>query len=373
MNNGHREMGTMRLKRRLATAGWVIIIIVGMAGWAAAEHAGVRGKPTVDSGIPSYTVTTQISERLTIAGSDYMQPLMVSLATEFRRLHPTTTIAVQGGGTDAALDTFVQRHAASRRGDGKTSGHFGSNDVMLLAASRPLTQGERETFSSRFGYEPMENPIAVDAVAIYVNRENPLQGLTLDQVDAIFGKDHKRAMKDDIVRWGQLGLGDGWEQQSISLYGRDKRSGTRTFFKHVALLDGDLKATVKEQPGSASEILAIARDPLGIGYGGIGFHGSTVKVVPVAEQAGMPYVEPDAATAVNGSYPLHRHLYLYLNRPPDGEVKPVIMEFLKFVNSREGQALVVKSGVYPLPAWQVAKNQQALTGSTFAAGITEPR
>lgn len=341
------------------------LLVLAFAPGVVAEHSGTNGKPSVEPGLTAYIPAPQISGLITIAGSDTMQPLLARLATEFRRFHPDTKFAVQGGGTEQAIDAVLQGIAASRRGDGNVKGHLGSNRPLLLAFSRPLTQSELGEFRTRFGYEPLELPIAMDAIAIYVHKDNLIQSLTLEQIDAIFGRDRRRGFKDDLSTWGQLGLQNGWERQPIHLYGRAKGSGTRGFFKHVALLDGELKATVKEEPGSASEILAIARDPLGIGYAGIGFNTSFVRTVPLAE-IGKPPVMPSAESVGNGTYPLGRLLFLYVNKAPDAELKAAVTEFLKFINSRQGQEAVVKAGSYPLPITQIAKNLEILTGVSLA-------
>ncbi len=323
-------------------------------------------RPVVDAEIAAYTPGTGVSGAIVVAGSDTMQPLVARLASEFRRWQPEVKIAVQGGGTDAALMQFVGDQATIRRGDASPKGgHQVSGSVAILASSRSLTEEEIKNFHSRYGYDPVEIPIALDAVAIYVNAGNPIEGLTLDQLDAIFGKERRRGAAKDLATWGDVGLA-GWEGQPIHLYGRDKQSGTRTFFKHVALHDGELKSSIHEQPGSASEILAISRDPLGIGYAGIGFLASTVRVVPLAEKPGMSYVSPTAVAAGNGEYPLSRQLYLYAKRETKSEMKAAIVEFLRFVNSREGQQVVAKAGVYPLTASQIGKNLTALTGPDLA-------
>jgi phosphate transport system substrate-binding protein len=352
--------------------GWTLGIALGSAcllgpsGLAAAEQAGVI---RVDTGITHYTAPSKLSGNMVIAGSDTMQPLMLKLASAFRQIHQDAKIGVQGGGTEKALLQLLSSQAQIRRGDGFYNGHQISGHVSMLASSRRLTEEEAQDFRSRYGYEVTEVPIAMDAVAIYVNQENPIQGLTLEQVDAIFGKERKRGLQEDITTWGQLGL-KSWAQQPIHLYGRDKQSGTRTFFKHAALLDGDLKASVKEEPGSAMEILGISRDPLAIGYVGIGFQTSMVRVVPLAEKEGMPFVTPSAESAATGAYALSRPLYLYVKKDSQAELEPVIMEFLKFINSREGQSLVAKAGAYPLTAAQVAKNLQTLTGAGIAAAAS---
>lgn len=332
-----------------------------------AEVSTIHAIPVVDSGIASYVPKTGISGGIAIAGSDTMQPIIAKIASAFRQWQPNIKLAVQGGGSDAAMIAFVQNIAASRRGDGNVRGHLSSNDVTILASSRPLTEAERQTFHSRYGFEPTEVPIALDAVAIYVNYQNPLEGLTLDQLDAIFSKTRKRGAAAAITTWGQLGLQEGWEQQPIRLYGRDKRSGTRTFFLHTALLNGELNPDLREAPGTAMEILDLSRDAAGIGYAGIGFQASTVRILPIAEKAGAPFVLPTAESATNGSYPLARPLYLYAKRSPKGELDADVAEFLKFVNSREGQETIAKAGVFPLSASQVTTNLQALIGAPMSA------
>jgi phosphate transport system substrate-binding protein len=302
-----------------------------------------------------------------VAGSETMQPVIAKIASAFRQWQPDVKIAVQGGGTDAALMGFLQDQATIRRGDANPKGHLVSGSIALLASSRSLTEKERRDFRSRYGYEPTEIPIALDAVAIYVHRQNPVEGVTIEQLDAMFGRDRKRGAAGDVTSWGQVGATGEWAGQPIHLYGRDLRSGTRTFFKQAVLLDGEFKGTVREEIGYASEILAISRDALAIGYAGIGFQSSYVRVLPVAEKTGGPFVAPSAESAASGAYPLGRKLYLYAKRDPKRGLDPAALEFLKFVNSREGQEMVVKAGAYPLPAGLVAGNLHALSPDATSA------
>jgi phosphate transport system substrate-binding protein len=337
----------------------------------AAEQTEPQGRPVVDSAIGSYVAKADVSGAVAIAGSDTMQPIIARIASAFKQWQPDVKIAVQGGGTDAALLQFLQDQSTIRRGDANPKGHLVSGSIALLASSRSFTDKERKDFQSRYGYEPTEIPIALDAVAIYVHRQNPVEGITMEQLDAIFGRDRKRGASDEITTWGQVGLKDEWAGQPIHLYGRDPRSGTRTFFKQAALLDGEFRGTVREEIGYASEILAISRDALAIGYAGIGFQSSYVRVVPVAEKTGALFVAPSAESAASGAYPLSRHLYLYAKRDPKTGLEPAVLEFLKFVNSREGQEMVAKSGAYPLPAQETARNLQALGGATTSAATAE--
>jgi phosphate transport system substrate-binding protein len=281
---------------------------------------------------------------------------MMRLAGEFMRQYPNVRVMVEAGGTEKALVGFLDGHAASRRGDGNIAGHTASNQIQLMASSRKLTAAEVAAFVSRHGYEPTELPIATDAVAIYVHKDSPLKELTLDQVDALFSASQKRGNKASLSTWGQVGLNHGAGDTPIRLIGRDRRSGTREFFREHVLLGGEFKELVQEVPGSASVIYEVARDRYAIGYSGIGYQTPLVRTLALADREGAPFVAPNVETALNGSYPLTRPLYLYVNKMPDEPMTPVMLEFLKFINSREGQEAVVSAGVYPLQARRASRN-----------------
>lgn len=349
--------------RSVVTALATAAVLSLFGGYAGAEHAGLSsvGGPTVDPAIEPYTNHNGLQGKLSIAGSDTMRPLISKLSAQFLSLHPGAQIAVEGTGSSAAIREFLLGLSYQRRGDKVQSrGTGGSNTVELLASSRQLTEDEQKGFESNYGYQALEVPIAMDAVAIYVHKDNPIQHLTLAQIDGIFGKDHKRG-QTTINNWSQVGLLDPpFTQQPIHTYGRDKRSGTREFFKHVALRDGELIDTVMEQPGSASEIIAIAQDPLAVGYAGAGFSISDVRQVPVAMQSDQTAYLPSVDTVTSGTYPLGRSLYLYVKKNPKDKLDPFVAEFLSFVNSRQGQETVARASFYPLTRAQVAKNLQDL-------------
>ena len=359
--------------RSVFTAFATTAMLALFGGYAGAEHAGFSagGGQTVDPAIEPYTNHNGLNGKLSIAGSDTMKPLISKLSAQFLSLHPGAQIAVEGTGSGAAVREFLLGLSYQRRGDKVQSrGTAGSNAVKLLASSRQLTEAEQKGFEFNYGYRALEVPIARDAVAIYVHKDNPVQQLTLAQIDAIFDKDLKRG-QPAISNWGQAGLLESsLAPQPIRLYGRDKRSGTREFFKHVALKDGELRDTVKEQPGSASEIIAIAQDPLAIGYAGIGFDIPEVRQVPIAIQPDQKPLLPSVDTVTSGAYPLGRSLYLYVNHNPKEQLDPFVAEFLAFVNSRQGQETVARASLYPLTGTQVTKNLQDLGLRTGAVAGT---
>lgn len=342
-------------------AGLTMAILSGIGSIAGAEQVErIVRVANVTTEAP-YQPMTAVEGRLSIAGSDTMRPLLVKLAADFSRNHSKAKVAVEGGGSSQGLREFVLGLSGQRRGDkARGTGTEGASTVTVFASSRALNEQEHGHFMSRFGYEPLAIPIAMDAVAIYVHASNPIPHLSLEQLASIYGT----GSASPLATWGQLGLADRWAQAPIEVYGRDNRSGTKTFFSELVLQGKPQKATVLEEPGSASEVLTIARNPFAIGYAGIGFNISDVRVVPLAGANSAQPVAPTAETVTTGSYPLSRPLYLYINSDPQSEMHPVLLEFLRYVNSRQGQAVVLAAKVYPLPQATVENNQALLTRFT---------
>lgn len=317
-----------------------------------AEQGGPFASLTVDAGLALYSPQAQVSGSLKIQGSDTMSPLMTRLAAEFQRRQPQVTINVKGGGSTKAVSEFLEPPTPGRI----VLQEERTNHFLLLATSRELLDSEIKQFVAQHGYEPLAIPVAVDAVALYVHKDNPLSGLTLDQVDAIFSTTRNRGFKTDVKQWGQLGLANGWEKAEIQLHGRDRKSGTRAFFQEHVLAGGEFAPNLQEYPGAASVILALSRDQFGIGYNGLGLQASAVRIVPLAESQGMPFVTPSSMTVADQTYPLHRILYVYLDKSPKSPLPPAAQEFLMFITSREGQEAVVRAGFFPLPMHQVTRS-----------------
>lgn len=335
------------------------LLSTGFVKSVAAEQSGPLATLSSNSDLARYSPSTQVTGSFRIRGSETMYPLLSRLSTEFQRRQPKVALDVRGGGSAQAIAEFLQPPLS------KTGKVILSEDratsFWLMATSRELFDLEIKRFVAEHGYEPTAVPVAVDAVALYVHRDNPIQGLTLDQVDAMFSITRNRGSQRAITEWGQLGLKDGWDTAAIQLYGRDRKSGTRAFFQEHALAGGDFVPTVHENPGTASVILSLSRDQLGIGYSGLGLQTSTVRVVPLAETPGMPFVTPSSHTVADQTYSLRRVLYLYVDQSPNTPLPPAVQEFLTFIMSQEGQEAVVRAGFFPLPANQI-------TRSTVAAG-----
>jgi phosphate transport system substrate-binding protein len=295
----------------------------------------------VDPALPAYQKTSGVSGSLSSVGSDTMNNLMTFWAETFRKLYPNVKIQVEGKGSSTAPPALIAGTA-----------QFGP-------MSRAMKASEIDEFERKHGYKPHQIRTSYDALAVYVNKDNPIEKLTLAQVDAAFGKSRKRGGRN-VTTWGDLGLTGDWASRAVSLYGRNSASGTYGFFKEHALLNGDYRDTVKEQPGSASVVQGVTEDRFGIGYSGIGYRTSGVRPVALAEKEGAAYSEGSYADVVSGKYPLNRFLYLYVNKAPGKPLDPLVREFVKLILSREGQEVVVKDGYLPLSAEIVKQELERL-------------
>jgi len=289
-------------------------------------------KVEVDKNISHYKSVSGVSGNLSSIGSDTMNNLLTLWLEGFKKFYPNVNIQVEGKGSSTAPTALI------------------SGTAQLGPMSRPMKKEEIDKFEKKFGYKPTELRVALDALAVYVSKDNPIKGLTLTQVDAIFSKSRRGGYKKEITRWGELGLKGDWANRPISLYGRNSASGTYGFFKEHALFKGDYKNSVKEQPGSASVVQGVTEDRFGIGYSGIGYMTSGVIALPIAKDAKDKFHQPNYEQVLSGNYPLARFLNIYVNRVPNKEMDLLLREFAKYILSYEGQQVVVKDGYLPLTA-----------------------
>jgi phosphate transport system substrate-binding protein len=294
----------------------------------------------VDPALSPYQKVSGVSGSLNSVGSDTMNNMMTLWAETFRRSYPNVKVQVEGKGSSTAPAALIAGTA-----------QFGP-------MSRAMRATEIDQFEQKYGYKPTQLRTSFDALAVYVNKDNPIKQLTLAQVEAIFAKSRRRGYKENITKWGQLGLTGEWADKPISLYGRNSASGTYGFFKEVALKNSDYKDTVKEQPGSASVVQGVTEDRYGIGYSGLGYKTSGVRLVPLAETEMGPFSDGNYEDVKSNKYPLARFLYLYINKAPGKPLDPLVGEFVRLIFSKEGQEVVVKDGYDPLPA-ELAKQELA--------------
>ncbi|MDO2947039.1 PstS family phosphate ABC transporter substrate-binding protein [Aeromonas simiae] len=295
----------------------------------------------VDSSLPDYQPISGISGNLSSVGSDTLANMMTLWAEEFKRMYPNVNVQIQAAGSSTAPTALTEGVA-----------QFGP-------MSREMKAGEIEAFEKRYGYKPTGIPVAVDALAVFVNKDNPVKGLTMEQVDSIFSSTLKCGGAKQASRWSDVGLTGEWAAKDIQLYGRNSVSGTYGYFKEHALCKGDFKSGVNEQPGSASVVQSVSSSLNGIGYSGIGYVTSGVRAVPLSKD-GKTFVEATEQNALTGKYPLSRFLYVYVNKHPNKPLSPMEQEFIKMILSKSGQSIVAKDGYIPLPGKVVENDLKKL-------------
>nr|WP_237464896.1 PstS family phosphate ABC transporter substrate-binding protein [Vibrio stylophorae] len=282
-----------------------------------------------------------ITGNLSSVGSDTLANMMTYWGEAFSRRYPNVNVQIQAPGSSSAPVALLEGTA------------------QLGPMSRPMKAKEIEVFEQRFGYPPTAIRVAIDAMAVFVHRDNPIEGLSIQQVDAIFSNTLRCGETESIERWGQLGLTGDWAAMPIQRFGRNSVSGTYGYFKTRALCQGDFRTNVNEQPGSASVVQSVSTSVNSIGYSGIGYDASGVRAVPIANKEGQ-YIAATANNASLGHYPLARFLYIYVNKAPDRALDPLTAEFIRFILSNAGQSIVTKEGYIALPSRVIAADLKRL-------------
>src|SRR3990167_9491713 len=308
--------------------------------FVAAGVATASAVAAVDPSIPTYNKTTGVSGNLSSVGSDTLANLMTLWAEDYKKLYPSVNIQIQAAGSSTAPPALTE----------------GTSNLGPM--SRAMKDVELSAFESKYGYKPTAIPVAVDALAVFVNKDNPIKGLSMAEVDGIFSA-NRLCGGADVKTWGDVGLTGEWASKPIQLFGRNSVSGTYGYFKEEALCKGDFKANVNEQPGSASVVQSISSTINAIGYSGIGYKTSSVKTVPLSKKGGEAF-DANEENALAGKFPLARFFYVYVNKAPNKPLSPLDAEFIKLVLSKQGQEVVVKDGYIPLPSKVAAKTMKEL-------------
>ncbi len=319
------------MKRKMAI-GAAMATAVLVSGFALADQV------KLDPALPAYKAVSGVSGNISSIGSDTLNNLMTHWAETFQKFYPNAKVQIEGKGSSTAPPAMI------------------SGTAQLGPMSREMKGTEIDQFEKKFGYKPTPIRTSLDALAVFVNKDNPIKCLSMAQVDAVFSKSRRAGGKEDITTWGQLGLTGEWANKPISLYGRNSASGTYGFFKEHALKNGDLKDSVKEQPGSAAVVQGVTVDRFGAGYSGIGYGTAGVRAVPLSEKDGGKCIEAVADNAYSGAYPMARFLYVYINKAPGKPLDPLTREFVKVIVSKDGQEGVIKDGYFPVPA-SIAKEE----------------
>lgn len=286
----------------------------------------------LNQALPAYQAVENLSGHINTVGSDTLNKLMKRWTKDFMAFYPGVEIDIEARGSATAPPALLDGAA-----------QFGP-------MSRPMTTKELAVFEQKYGYGVSHVTVAVDALAVYVNKDNPITCLTVRQLNGIFSSTRWAEFGPNIDTWGDVGLTGDWATQPIALYGRNALSGTHEFFRDMVLLGGDYKAGVTEQIGSEAVVQAVASNKFAIGYSGIGYKTYGVRTVPLAWSAGDTCYDTSARATYSGKYPLVRYLYVYLNKNPNQPLDTLSAEFIKYVVSKDGQAQTEAGGFYRITA-----------------------
>lgn len=309
-------------------------------GLAVAVSPAAAQPVALEASIAPYSKTSGVSGSINSIGSDTMNNLMTLWAEGFLKNYPSVKVQVEGKGSSTAPAALIAGTA-----------QFGP-------MSREMRASEVDQFEKKYGYKPTVIRTSLDALAIFVHKDNPMTKITLAEADAVFSKSRRRGHSQDVKTWDQLGLSGEYAKRPVSLYGRNSASGTYGFFKEHTLNNGDFKDTVKEQPGSASVVQGITADRFGIGYSGIGYKTSGVKALALGATPTGVFSDGNYDDILADKYPLKRYLYVYINKAPGKPLDPLVREFVKYMLSKEGQEVVIKDGYLPLPG-RIVKEELA--------------
>ncbi|MCL1057029.1 phosphate ABC transporter substrate-binding protein PstS family protein [Shewanella gelidimarina] len=310
--------------------------LVGAVSLTAATVFSAASMAAIDQSLPTYEKTSGVSGNLSSVGSDTLANMMTLWAEDFKQLYPNVNIQIQAAGSSTAPPALTEG-----------TSQFGP-------MSRKMKPNEVEAFEKHYGYQPTAIRVAIDALAVFVHKDNPIKGMSMEQIDGIFSST-KKCGGDDVKRWGDVGLTGSWSARDVQLYGRNSVSGTYGYFKKKALCKGDFKANVNEQPGSASVVQSVSQSLNAIGYSGIGYKTAGVKAVAISKK-GTNYIAASSENAASGKYPLSRYLYVYVNKHPNKALAPMDREFIRYVLSMQGQQIVEKDGYVALPRSVIAKD-----------------
>ena len=311
-------------------------------------------RPSLDPAIPSYGYQESASGNLSVSAPETMKPLLRAWADGLALRHPRLKINIVQEGSSTGLSALLEHR------------------TEIAAMPRRITAAEITEFVKEYGYEPTEVPVAIDAVAIFVHKDNPITGLSLEELDAMFCRERLRGVRYTIDSWGLVGVMDEWFETPIHIYGRNGKSLPAHFFREEVCKGGTLRPQLTDGHGLASVVLDVGDDPEGIGFSAVGYETSLVKPVPIASVKGGRYITPSLQTAMDGSYPLRRNLYFYVAKPPKGAPAQASAELIRFALSQQGQQTALDLGFFPLSGTEIARVASKWSASVKAARLETP-
>jgi phosphate transport system substrate-binding protein len=310
----------------------------------ALKYAAPEHELKVDPSIPSWQpgeVKSEPEEELAIVGADIMDEVVLEWTKIYRKQYPRLSVTLDLRASGTGVPGLAGK------------GHIGP-------VGREAFATELKQFTDKFGYAPLEIRVATGSVGslgktassiVLVDKDNPLDCIGMDQLDAVYSKTRKRGFKE-VSSWGDLGLTGEWASRPIKLYGLKPVNGIEQYVKSVVMLGGDYKDGIEFVKGKgfthAFTVAAedMAKKPGGLTYALLANQTPNTKVLKLSEKAGGECYAPTVANVYPHKYPLSRYIYIYVNKPPGKPLEPKVKEFLKLVLSREGQDVVAKERVF---------------------------
>jgi phosphate transport system substrate-binding protein len=286
----------------------------------------------LDPNLPFYRPVDKLSGELKLGGSNTMSHVATVWINSFTAFYPDVKITIDVNGSRDAVESV----------------QAGETNIGLL--SRTISPEEVKAFQDKLGYPPAVLTPCLERTAIYVNKDNPIKGLTIAQLDAMLGTECKRGAKEPCRTWGQLGLTGEWAKTPVNVHGRTLDTGSQVFLQEAVMLGSPLRQDIVSHKSNIEIVEAVAKDKGGIGFGGLSYATSDVKAVPLALLEGQEFVAIDSPEADQGLYPLVRRLQLVVKHDPKQELDPLQREFIKYVFSQMGQEDVIKAGFQAIPA-----------------------
>jgi len=294
-----------------------------------AQTTQVRAK--VSTALPNYAPTRQVTTRLDIAGTDALSDLGDEWNRIFRQYHQ------QGG---ISYLPKVTKDAVKDLAEGA---------MPLIITARELTTEENKAFQTKFGYMPMRIPVCMDALIVFVHKNNSLSSITMEQLDAIYSKDRLGGAKEAIKGWDDLRVRGDLGKREIRAYARGEGTAIRDAFQAAVLLKGPYRAGLIQKDDSSSLAEAVVTDEAGIAFGSLASWYAGVKVLAVVPYKATDARFPNQENVTTSRYPMPRMYYAYVNRAPGKQLDPAVDEFLRFILSQEGQGAVADVGILPAP------------------------
>jgi phosphate transport system substrate-binding protein len=296
---------------------------------------------TLDQSLPAYRPINALTGELTIVGSDAMTQLADVWAERFKQFYPDVQIKILSASSTRSLLAVQQ----------------GQAQIGLM--SREVLPEEIDAFQQAAGHEPTILVSSYERIAVLVNNQNPIQGLTLADLDALYSATRKRG-RAAIGAWGDLGVGGALARTPVNVLVRDETTGPPALVKALVLQGEDYRADAARHDSYLSLVKAVAADPSAIGFAGTTYLLKGVRPVPIAIEADQPFVAVDSEAADLGQYPLVRPQHLVVSyRGPETQTE-IQREFLKYIFSDMGQEDVVTAGFQPIPGNPAKVARQAV-------------